>query len=72
MHVTEETAIVYRAAGRRWFTREGAYRDAAIRSLRMDGKEASKTETYEAWISETAAEMMDSDDIERRNQDTAE
>jgi hypothetical protein len=72
MHVTEETANVYRAAGRRWLTREGAYRAAAKQAIRRDGEETSNPELYQAWIKYTAAEMLDSDDIERRNQDAAE
>ena len=70
MHVTEETAIVYRGATRRFLTRKAAYRDVAKREfLRCNDH---LTQYCENDIAEIVAELMDSDDIERRNQDAIE
>ena len=68
MRVTEETATVYRSRGVRWITKLQAYRHAAKHEfLKKNKRLPDKSE-----LDELARELMDSDDIERRNQHATE
>jgi len=61
-HVVVENAVVYRAAGRRWFTKAWAYRAAAKAELRRDSdQDELSMDVRLAWIRERAVEMHEED-----------